>query len=153
VDVRDRKIVKQERLAKVFDSATGKEVLSLADGNVLLDATGTLMAYQQNGATDHALVEIASGKVVGSIEPFPTALGPGGEFLGVMAGTEFGMNLHRNGNKTPLVTLGMDNRCSAGRWVFSRDGSRLAWGNRDGTVTVCDLAEVKNRLDSVGLGW
>jgi hypothetical protein len=34
-----------------------------------------------------------------------------------------------------------------------REGRLLIWGNSDGTVTVCDLAEIHRRLAAVGLAW
>ena len=37
--------------------------------------------------------------------------------------------------------------------LFSRDGSRVAWGNSDGTVTVCYPEAIRGQLDRVGLGW
>jgi hypothetical protein len=35
--------------------------------------------------------------------------------------------------------------------VFGRDGNRIIWGNVDGTVTVCDLPAVNQRLAEFGL--
>jgi hypothetical protein len=32
-------------------------------------------------------------------------------------------------------------------------GTHLAWGNADGTVTVCNLREINRRLMEVGLDW
>jgi hypothetical protein len=37
--------------------------------------------------------------------------------------------------------------------VLSRDGRLLAWGNQDGTVSVCDLSEMQRRLGQIRLGW
>ena len=50
------------------------------------------------------------------------------------------------------VTLGIDGG-SAVNPQFDRAGNQLAWGNTDGTVTVCDLKEIRERLGSVGLAW
>jgi serine/threonine protein kinase/WD40 repeat protein len=35
----------------------------------------------------------------------------------------------------------------------SPDQRRIAWGNSDGTVTVCDLETVRRRLGQLGFGW
>ena len=35
---------------------------------------------------------------------------------------------------------------------FSRDGRIVAWGDLEGTVSVCDLVEVQRQLAEVGLG-
>jgi WD40 repeat protein len=36
---------------------------------------------------------------------------------------------------------------------FDLTGRWFAWGNRDGTVTLCDIDEVFDRLEREGLGW
>jgi eukaryotic-like serine/threonine-protein kinase len=36
---------------------------------------------------------------------------------------------------------------------FSEDGSLIAWGNFDGTVTIFDVQRVRKKLAEVGLGW
>ena len=58
------------------------------------------------------------------------------------------------GRKEPLVTLGLDFRSS---WIafptFSTDGSLLAWGDDNGTVYVCHIENVRQRLAEIGLGW
>ena len=36
---------------------------------------------------------------------------------------------------------------------FDLGGNLLAWGNKDGTVTVCNLRKIKSRLDEIKLGW
>lgn len=92
-----------------------------------------------------------SGKFVDLLTP-PGQLGPGARLVSHFSGTGYGNALYRRGDKQPLVTLSIDKICtSAG--VFSRDGSRPAWGNQDGTVTVCDLEEIQKRLAGLGLGW
>jgi hypothetical protein len=53
---------------------------------------------------------------------------------------------------TPLVTLGID--VVASNFVqFDPRGTQLAWGNADGTVTVCNLEEIRDRLSRAGLQW
>jgi WD40 repeat protein len=44
-------------------------------------------------------------------------------------------------------------RPSSVREVFNSDGRFLAWGNEDGTVSVCDLQEMRQRLGALKLGW
>lgn len=52
----------------------------------------------------------------------------------------------------PLIDLGID-LASGGEFAFSPDGSMVAWGSHDGTVFVCRLEEVRQRLAEIGLGW
>jgi hypothetical protein len=51
------------------------------------------------------------------------------------------------------VTFGIDMRVRSALDGFSPDGKLLAWGNADGTVSVCDLGEANRRLREVGLAW
>jgi WD40 repeat protein len=44
-------------------------------------------------------------------------------------------------------------RSSSIHEVFSCDGRFLAWGNENGTVSVCDLEEMAQRLGRLKLGW
>jgi hypothetical protein len=37
--------------------------------------------------------------------------------------------------------------------LFSPDGSRIAWGNIDGTVSVLDIERIRSRLAKFGLAW
>jgi eukaryotic-like serine/threonine-protein kinase len=138
---------------KGFDWETGKEVFSLAaKGNFILDPMGQLMGFgpRQAGPGTATVVEIPSGKFVDFVIPCD-ALAPGARFLSVHTPTAFGNALYRRGDQQPLVTLGIDSLCFGG--TFSVDGSRLAWGNQDGTVTVCYLEEIQRRLAAIGLGW
>jgi hypothetical protein len=62
------------------------------------------------------------------------------------------MLLFRRGRTEPLIALGIDS--SDFRFPqFNLAGTHLAWGNADGTVTVCNLPEINRRLSEVGLGW
>jgi hypothetical protein len=64
----------------------------------------------------------------------------------------FGLTLHRRGEQRPLVTLAPYDLLSGGQ-LFNVAGTHIAWGNADGTVTVCDIQEIRRRLAAVGLGW
>ena len=55
--------------------------------------------------------------------------------------------------EAPLVNLQSVSESPSSRPKFSLDGRLLAWGNQDGTVTVCDLEEVNHWLGKVELGW
>jgi hypothetical protein len=37
--------------------------------------------------------------------------------------------------------------------MFTPDGQFAAWGNADGTVSICDFPQVNRRLGEAGLGW
>jgi hypothetical protein len=64
--------------------------------------------------------------------------------------------LWERGRKDPLIGIPLDSPAHAGQpnlVQFGPDGRHVAWGNVDGTVTVCDLEEVQKRLTEIGLGW
>jgi len=52
----------------------------------------------------------------------------------------------------PVIGLGIDTRPNY-RPASSRDGRFIAWGNADGSVTVCDLPRIRERLRTIDLGW
>jgi len=54
--------------------------------------------------------------------------------------------------QAPLMTLAVD-PSAASHVRFNAEGNRLAWGNADGTVTVCHLEEMENRLRAAGMSW
>jgi serine/threonine protein kinase len=145
---------KPESLLKVFESATGKELLTLASEWGLLEATSNLLAFTPDSGPHprpQTLIEIPSGKWVASIGPFAAVLGPGARLVALTDADGEGFLLHRRGEKTPLVKLGID-----ALWMgatFSPDGTRLAWGTQDGTVNVCYLPEAQRQMAAFGFGW
>jgi serine/threonine protein kinase/WD40 repeat protein len=144
------------RTVKAVDTATGKkELLSIAapvptDGHHLaarIDPTGkTVSVAFQHQPT--GLFEMPSGKPAGSLGQSPQNLSPETKYwLSSPA-----ISLYRRQDESPLVTLDIDGMHS-NQPLFNAAGSHVAWGNRDGTVTVCDLKEIQQRLAEVGLGW
>jgi eukaryotic-like serine/threonine-protein kinase len=146
----------KERLVKVFETPTGKEVFSRPGQGARLDAAGRLMLFAPENAppgTLYSLIEIPSSKWVTFVDPPASALGPGARVSAVQTASRFGFAFHRVGDPTPLATLGIDVLSAEGTATFSGDGTRLAWGNQDGTVTVCYLPDVQKRLTAIGFGW
>jgi WD40 repeat protein len=148
-------IEKRERLTRVFDCATGQVVLSPPADDFALEVKGQLLAFHPQSSADDVctLIKIPTGEFVDSIAGPFQAVGPGARFLAMKAPNGLGYSLRRRDQTTPLITLGIDTLAEEGRPTFSRDGALLAWGNRDGTVTVCHLEEVQRRLAALGLGW
>jgi WD40 repeat protein len=155
---------------KVFEGATGKELWSLPAHpkglRCRIDPTGTILSIGSLDGSSTKLVEMPHGKVLysfprGHVWPGPPnspyLVGPGlPNSVGPSAGfSPFpGFSLYHRGNRSPLITLGRHARFrTSPEPAFSPDGSRLAWGNADGTVTVCDLKEIRARLEQVGLEW
>jgi hypothetical protein len=85
------------------------------------------------------------------------ALGPGGEHWVAAgprdsSGVYHGLSLFRRGRSAPLVAFG-DRTWKSTPPVFDRTGTFLAWGNQDGTVSVCNLRRIREHLRALSLDW
>jgi serine/threonine protein kinase/WD40 repeat protein len=155
---------RQQRAVRAYDALTGSErwaigsTQSSLSGTLALDPTGRLLALQtDNRANRGSLVEVSSGKVLSSVEPFPACLGPEGRDLIQFSTADLpaearGYALYQSGDPSLKLRLGIDSIPSF-RPVFSQDGRLLAWSNTDGSVSVCDLERVRRRLSEIGLEW
>jgi hypothetical protein len=146
---------KPESLLKVFESATGKELLTIAsEGRGLLEATSNLLAFTPDSMPHprpQTLIEIPLGKWVASIGPSAAVLGPGARLIAFNDGAGKGFYLSRRGEKSPFIWLGVEGTDSGA--TFSPDGTRLAWGTQDATVSVCYLPEAQRQMAAFGFGW
>lgn len=147
----------QVRHIKAFDANSGKELWSIPgsmtrSAGLSLDPTGRILAVE-NSDESIAMVEPATGKLLGAWPRFPIGLAPGGRLASGPGEYPFGCSLHDRDAKDALVTLGIDRMVASVVRPFSADGKLLCWGNAEGMVTVCELAEVQRRLAQVGLGW
>jgi serine/threonine protein kinase/WD40 repeat protein len=148
-----------DRTVRAFDGRTGAERWSVAsrrtiNGSLIaIDPGGQLASIMIEGR-EGTLVDLATGRLLGPLGGLdPICLAPHGEYFGQNDSRGGGMVLHRRANDTPLVRLGIDTEATSVVPSFDSSGRHLAWGNEDGTVTVCDLREVRRRLAGVGLGW
>ncbi|HEV2945825.1 MAG TPA: hypothetical protein VGX70_00520 [Gemmataceae bacterium] len=140
----------------MFDFRSGKELWNFPEVYAAyprIDSTSTVISFIGKDGKNYHL-DITS-KALEIVHVHSRCLGPKGDYWcanppGVPAPP--GLSLYRRGKAEPLVTLGLESydfRFSQ----FNRDGTHVAWGNRDGTVTVCDLPEINRRLREVGLNW
>jgi hypothetical protein len=151
------------RTVAAFDGLTGKQRWPVESHNtnrvgstICIDPSGNFVAASLDlGAPPHRLplLDAQTGLPVGDFRGFNRgALGPGAESaIGCAIGE--GYQLLRRGDAGPLVELGMDSPISSYLASFNAAGTHAAWGNADGTVTVCNLAEVRRRLDLLRLAW
>jgi hypothetical protein len=151
----------QRRAIKAYDPLTGAgrwEVSStnpVLSATLTLDPTGRLLAVRTDGHAGGILLDVATGTAREHVAPFPLALAPGAEHrvsAGWPGAGEQGYALARRGDPAPRLALGLETMPSF-RPVFSRDGRLLAWSNGDGTVSVCRLPHLQERLDRLGLDW
>lgn len=149
----------EDRWIKAFDGPTGKLLWSIDttktnDGAELkIDPTGEHLVILDNAPT-RTLLDTPSGRLVESFSYGVVGLSPAATYRVTSGPNLRGLSIMRRRDKIPLVTVGIDNQASSANiFSFNRDGTRFAWGNRDGTVSVCDLPEVQRRLAQLGLGW
>ncbi len=129
-------------------------------GALVLDSNDDAMALHPTGGSDWDLIEIGTGKLLGSEQGQLYAMARGGkkQLKGVPnPGDPTGSKqvaLYSNNSELPDIVFELGRHVTSARaFAFSQDGRHAAWGNRDGTVTVCDFVELQRRLAELGLGW
>jgi WD40 repeat protein len=146
-----------QRAVKAFAALTGEHLWSLparaGPSRAALEPAGDFLAVDLDNA-QVTVVAAASGKEVASVLDLTIALGPGAHTFAVGIDPPHpGLALYRRRGQAHLVTLRSPTRRSSGVSPFSPDGRFLTWGDADGTISVCDVEEVRRRLAEVGLGW
>ncbi len=118
----------------------------------------TLLVIPRTEDEQSAIVNLRTGVTVGHSTLDPFMLAPrwmelfatearlGGERQHAIA-------LRRWSDQHALVTIPVQVGASASRGQFDPSGRLLAWGNPDGSVVVCDLNEIRERLVKVGMSW
>jgi hypothetical protein len=149
-------------LVKAYDGFAGKEAWSFSSatkrgsGFITFDPTGRFLAFETANATPDSsnavLVEGSSGTVHMKLPWMPLAIGPNASRYAVPVIPDRGCSLFLDVAGSPLVALGIDGGMAFDA-KFDSSGNRLAWGNVDGTVTVCDLKEINERLATAKLQW
>lgn len=152
---------KGQMKVKCFNSSTGEDLWTVlstrTNGSygMPVDATGRFLVLQTNTSPTSLLVEMSSGTITQSLPWLPSALGRAAGIFAIAGLPPYrdrGYSLLNHVAGTPLITLGIDTTVS-NFTQFNSDGTQLAWGNTDGTVTVCNLREVHDRLKKGGLQW
>jgi serine/threonine protein kinase/WD40 repeat protein len=149
-------------LIKLFDGLTGgvggeyEAPLKTLGFGISLDSEGRFLAFNIDltpAGNPFQIVELPSGKPVCILED-NGSLAPG---LAYRARNDsappFGVLLFARSQADRVARLGVGTPTSSVDLPFSADGKLLAWGNSDGSVYVCDLEAVRQRLNRVGLGW
>jgi WD40 repeat protein len=150
----------KHRSIRAFDGVTGVELWSKDSGrsvkssHLAVDPTGQFLALMLGDDNAAAMVEMPSGKPLGNLGSFPLTLGPGATYRGQWdPHAPFRYVLYDKDRHLPLLNLKVNQPTSSILSSFDIAGRRFAWGNPDGSVTVCDLETVRRRLESVGLAW
>jgi hypothetical protein len=146
------------RLILAFDALTGTRrwsrasTISPSDHGCLFlgDQASCYMGIYDPDVNPIILVDARSGT---DSRTSPPGVEVGSVELGFYAaGRDHGGFTIMDADLKPLVSVGIDaGICSPP--CFDHSGNRFAWGNTDGTVTVCDLPRIRIRLSEIGLGW
>ncbi len=157
----------RKRISKLFEAPTGKEIATIPSQLPVehdaawfrFDPTGRALAHSRAMQAPIRLLAIPSLTFLDDLgPPYPLAIGAGGKrWLCKNPGDDKSEQpadfVKEQGRSAPLVTIAADDRRSHVHAEFSRDGRFVAWGNANGTVTVCNLVEMQSRLAEIGLGW
>jgi eukaryotic-like serine/threonine-protein kinase len=149
------------RMIKAFTGRTGKELWAL-DSNrtansstLVVDPAGQSVALQTEDTYSAKLVELTTGATLDQL-PFPPSAFVWQPRLYVQSGIspihDQGFSFLVQTNAMPLVTLGIDGAAPTAL-SFDPTARRVAWGNTDGSVSVCDLKQIRDALSGVGLQW
>jgi WD40 repeat protein len=152
---------------KTYDSLTGKELWSREpeklegneSGSIAIDPTGKVLVYGSRPPDELTLVEMRTGNELDRYEALWGMFSPGLHYRANVSRRPLqpvvGYDIFRGKETTPLVTLGIGGVPSTVGAQFDASGRRFVYGNCDGTVYLCDLEQVRTRLnaDNLGLGW
>jgi len=158
---------KPARILHLYDGSTGKQVGSIHTG-VPPGNSATGMRFDPKGTRLHVQIDAGNAGRHEIFEvPSLKSMGAASAVNGVNVGaSRWVTNLPQTSDATDTIVLSEQNRpapllrvvrdlevTGAEGIKFSPDGLYIAWGNQDGTVTICDLNEVQRRLAGVGLAW
>jgi WD40 repeat protein len=156
---------KVRRQIRVFDGRTGQQLWA-KDSLFTHDVMGYYMnpqarfvllrLHDPDGPTDRLLkVDLASGAVLDTVtEVNETRSFFERYWIDNTQDHPNALALYRRRDRALLLHLGLDAAWNVMRGTaFNAAETHLAWGNGDGSVDVCDLAEIQRRLAQVGLGW
>jgi len=144
---------------QAYATSTGKELWSppirtTSNHGLRIDSTGKIMTLWPEGSKSLTLVEMPSRQLVGTVGFYPTSLSPGNKYQIVQTNHPSSrVTLLQWEDRAILVNFDIDSQSAEHGVPFDAAGSRVAWGNKDGTVIVCDLNEVNRQLATMNLGW
>jgi serine/threonine protein kinase/WD40 repeat protein len=147
------------RAVNAYDGLTGTRLWSRPsdvkweNSYLRLDPTGRIVAIETSERTT-TLLDARTEKHIATLPAgyLYIEFGPEAKLRVVTnSGPPWGILLYRLDEREPLIVLGVNVPCSGLK--FDVDGRHLAWGNRDGTVTLADLEEVQRRLAEFKLEW
>ena len=120
------------------------------------DPTGKYLALSLDNTDQPVLFKIPEHKQVCRLDRLPCALSPDGRYSAanaLSAADQPSLSPYDTRTNRLLIRFEMDAKSQAGAAAFSDDGRLLAWDGGDGTVRLCELNQVRQRLKTLGLDW
>jgi WD40 repeat protein len=151
------------RSVNAYDALTGEKLWTLPSQTSLgaaawfhFDPTGKVLSLGDGGR--NFLFDMPSRALLRDFGEGALCLGPEAKrWLGVSRANTTDRSLicsvYDQGRERPSLQIAIKSDTISVVSQFSPDGRKIAWGNADGTVSVCDLVEVQRRLAEVDLGW
>jgi WD40 repeat protein len=127
---------------------------TITNASMITDPTGQFLALQVDDSQWN-LFDVPA-KQVGPLRGGPDCLGPlAKSWVSTTPSPpgDSGVVLYDMQSNRPLVTLGTNSKSSVMRMRYSNNGSLLAWGTMDGSVYLCNISKVRDRLKELGLDW
>jgi hypothetical protein len=148
-----------------IDSRTGEALWSREqwkkgrNGVLVMDPGGSYVAGdsgEEQGEPHFRLWRLADGEPVPTNPAFavpiiPEAMGPGARLLACGDGEGPSLRLHLGEPEGTILRLGVDGLVHPFTAKFDREGRRIAWGQANGIVCVCDLPRVLGQLKEARL--
>ncbi len=152
------------RSANTYDATTGAKLWSFPlrkPPNIgawfVFDPTGKVLSLNDHDHDHSILLEMPTRAEIGSLDACPRSLGPGAaiwleDTIGKTDQTHI-YSIHDRKRKSPILQIAVNSYSNSLPTPFSPDGRQLIWGNNEGSVSICELDEVRRRLAEVDLGW
>jgi WD40 repeat protein len=148
------------RTIAAYNTADGAKLWSLplsktrVFADLTADPTGEFVALNLDNSLTATLLDALSGKSLGRTERLPTLAPGAGSWMlfGEPGGPNRGFTLMASNISRPLLRVGID-ASSTRSSCFNSTGDLFAWGNGDGTVTLCNLKDIHRRLTQLNLQW
>ena len=138
-------------LVKLYDSSSGLEIATIETGaklsdNLRLSADGAWLANHIDGTATNGLFAMPSARPLPRRLVNALALGPDLKYWAEARPGGRGCWIVDTESERKFFSLDIDVAGGMHWPQFSPDGKSFAWGNLDGTVSLCDLNEVLRRL-------
>ena len=154
---------RSKHLVKVFRGPDGEFLDSVGSGRslesggmgLMIDPLGKVLSVSLDRGKHWTLLDLPSLRMHAVLESELGCVGPGVRRWGrreYLSSNQQALAIFDEGEpQQPLVRIGLERGPIS--YHFAPDGQSIVWCNSDGTVSVCDLKAVNQRLSEFGLGW